>query len=157
MHENASLNNQLNILLSERLRIDTSLFPNVFDFFSTEVELTVVNGPHVGLMSSENLRPAMISNPNVVGIWLQAIDSTLPKEVGRVMEHDHGSDGVTEVIITENESVYAGLPAPVTRIGSYSVYIVPAGVRHGSNEQPSFGRWVSIKVKTGQEVLPASN
>ena len=128
-------------------QIDLKDIPNLEEIFAQNKELQNVEGPHTGLLSSENLYSNSQSRPQIVGVWLQAIDSKYGRTQGRIVEHDHGDEGVTEFIITEGDSVYAGLVNPIEKTKSVAVYSVKPGVRHGSDIQPSYGRWISIKLK----------
>lgn len=68
-----------------------------------------------------------------MGVWLQEIDQSYGKENGRVMTHNHGAEKITEIVITEGDSIYAGLPQAIKTIGKYKIHLVPAGTIHGSD------------------------
>ena len=112
--------------------------------FSSEISLSPVEGPHIGLQSSDNLLPKT-ADSHIAGIWLQQIDLDLGKTDGRIMPHNHGDENIDEIVITENDCIYAGIPVEGTTVGNYTVFVIPAGTQHGSETEPSFGRWVSIK------------
>jgi hypothetical protein len=86
----------------------------------------------------------------VDGIWLQGIDPAIQN--GKIQVHTH--DNQDEVIITLNDSVYGDLlPEPMLSTDSYGVYVVPAGSNHGSNDFPSHGNWISIKLSVPPTVV----
>ncbi len=111
-----------------------------------DLSLTPIKGPHLGLKSSSNLLQPK-EDDSIVGIWLQAIDDEYGKDKGRIMAHDHGQEDINEIIIIDNESMYAGLPPACGKFGEFNIHFVPSGFIHGSDTQASYGRWISIKIK----------
>jgi hypothetical protein len=135
----ATLRDQLDQLTP----VDLSCLPQLEQLFNADIPLHSVKGPHTGLLTSDNL--ANVSNQRIVGVWLQGIDPNVGNE-GRIMPHDHGADNVTEIIITYDDSAYAGLPEPIESVDNrFFIHLVPPGKVHGSQTQPSYGSWISIK------------
>ena len=113
--------------------------------YSFNIEADKNEKGHIGLFSSENIYPG--EHKRIVSVKKQCIKEVEFDE-GRVMEHDHGSEGITEIIIVDDNTVYAGLPGKASfSIGKYKIYIIAPGVRHGSQEKPSSGQWLSVKFK----------
>ncbi len=134
--------------VDQLLPVDLTDVPPLETLLNADIPLHPVGEPHTGLLTSKNLATVSKPNQRILGVWLQGIDPTVG-ERGRVMPHDHGSDNITEIIITYDDSVYAGLPDPIEIINNkFSVHLVPPGLTHGSQNQPSFGSWISIKYRT---------
>ncbi|AKM81792.1 MAG: hypothetical protein UT13_C0001G0835 [Candidatus Pacebacteria bacterium GW2011_GWF2_38_9] len=133
-----------NSLINEVLSVVGLNTDSIAAFLADDEPKTPIAG-HVGLLTSENLYSG--SDGRIVGFWSQCIDQNITVDSGRVNEHDHGADGITEIVIVDKDSVYAGLPRASQTIGEYKLYFVKSGVRHGSYSIPSKGRWLSIKFK----------
>lgn len=133
-----------NSLINEVLAVVGLNTDSIMAFLAHDELKTPIAG-HVGLLTSENL----YSGPDgrIVGFWSQCIDQNIPTNSGRVNEHDHGAGGITEIIIVDKDSVYAGLPSASQTMGEYKLYFVKPGVRHGSHSIPSKGKWLSVKFK----------
>jgi len=134
-------------IIKEKCQVDLGVVPQLEDIFLQKLELLAASGPHMGLLSSDTIYSNKESSPQIVGVWLQAIDAKYGRTEGRIIEHDHGAEGVSEIIITEGESVYAGLGTPIAKTKTASVFMVKPGTRHGSDTQSSYGKWISIKFR----------
>lgn len=133
-----------NSLINEVLSVVGLNADSIAVFLDNDELKTPIAG-HIGLLTSGNL----YSGPDgrIAGFWSQCIDQNIPVDSGRVNEHDHGADGITEIIIVDKDSIYAGLSNVSQTIGEYKLYFVKPGARHGSYDIPSKGRWLSIKFK----------
>ncbi|MBP7876053.1 hypothetical protein KA012_03615 [Candidatus Woesebacteria bacterium] len=124
--------------VGDDLRFSRNLFSRVYDLQQTP--------PHIGLMTSDN--QYLGSDARIESVKFQSINKVTFQEAGRVFEHDHGADRITEILILEKGSKYPGLPKPSLVTANYAVYKIEPGVRHGSDNLPAYGRWISIKYKS---------
>ncbi len=139
--EEARVAEEVNHLLwpvGDDLRFSRNLFSRVYDLQQAP--------PHIGLMTSDN--QYLGSDARIESVKFQSISEVTYQKAGRVFEHDHGADRITEILILEKGSQYPGLPEPSLVTASCTVYKIDPGVRHGSDVLPAYGRWISIKFKS---------
>ena len=108
------------------------------------IKLKLAPGPHVNLLIPDQ---SIYSNEFIEGIYVQGI-----RGKGYVAEHDHSTDGVSEIIQPSSGSFYAGLDnerilkagdAHIVKKTSGSDPVYPT---HGSLNEPSFGQWLAFKI-----------
>lgn len=135
-------------LLQQNCNFDFSKTASLFQQLAQNTTLSATGKPHKGLLSSKNLKTD--DHKNLVGIWLQEIDPDLGKNEGRIAEHSHKKEKIDEILILDRNTYYAHMQNKVGTIAHHGVHFIPAGVVHGSNTEPSYGRWISIKFHATQ-------